>query len=182
MKRTRCVAAVAAAVAVVALLSPGPAAARTPVVSAPAAVRQYYPDVDNITCVINEERARLGVPPLLISARAGDVGRSHARDMASMNRLTPVGSDGRDLRTRLNDAGLYSTTVAEYMFSGYSHDGYFADMATDPAPDNDFYKALVDRSFVAWGLGYDRTYWDIDLLGYHRKLNTRPAVCDTRTF
>ncbi|MFJ9350954.1 CAP domain-containing protein [Streptomyces sp. NPDC101237] len=178
MKRTSGAAAVAVAAAVVALLTPHPAAARTAAVSvAPAAARQYYPDVDHITCEINKERTRLNLPPLLVSDRADDVGRSHARDMASMERLTSVGSDGRNLRTRLSNAGVFSERIYEFMFSGYDNDDYFMHMATDPSPDNSFYKAMTSRDFVAWGLGYDRTYWDVNLLGPHRRLGARTAVC-----
>ncbi|MFJ3762767.1 CAP domain-containing protein [Streptomyces sp. NPDC090080] len=177
MKRTRGAAAVAAAVAAVALLSSHPAAAATAPVSPSAAARQYYPDVDHLTCEINKERARLDLPPLLVSDRADDVGRGHARDMASMERLTSVGSDGRNLRTRLSDAGVFSERIYEFMFSGYDNDDYFADMATDPSPNNSFYKAVTSRDFAAWGLGYDRTYWDVNLLGPHRRLDARSAVC-----
>ncbi|MEU8137199.1 CAP domain-containing protein [Streptodolium elevatio] len=188
MKRRRCVAVVAAAVAAVSLLGSAPALASTAEVAArptaaqvvPADVRQareYYPDVDYITCEINKERTVQGLSPLLVSDRASEVGRGHARDMAGMKRLTSVGSDGRGLRDRLNDAGIYSNLVQEFMFSGYNHDGHFADMATDPTPENGFYKALMSRDVVAWGVGYDRLYWDVNLLGYHRKLGARPAVC-----
>lgn len=144
---------------------------------ATAALRQYYPDVDYITCEINKERDNSGLPRLAISERANDAARRHAQDMANMGKLTATGSDGRRQRDRLNDAGIFSNYIAEYMFSGYSHDGAFADMATDPRPNNGFYRALMSRDIVALGIGYDRTFWDVNLLGYHRRLVTRPAVC-----
>jgi hypothetical protein len=97
--------------------------------------------------------------------------------MANMGRLTSTGSDGRDLRTRLSDAGLYSASIDEFMTSGYNRDGYFADMATDPRPDNGFYRVLSHSDVAAVGLGYDRGYWDVNLLGPHRRLVTRAAQC-----
>ncbi|MYW69176.1 hypothetical protein GTY65_34660 [Streptomyces sp. SID8379] len=145
----------------------------TPGVVAPA----YSPDVDWITCRINEERTARGLPGLRLSDTASRVGRDHARDMADQGELASVGSDGRDLRTRLNDAGLYSADAEEYLYSGYHHDGYFADMVTDPDPGNDIFPALMNRKFTAIGIGYDRTYWDVNLLGPHRKLVTRAPVC-----
>ncbi|MFF8029534.1 CAP domain-containing protein [Streptomyces sp. NPDC007896] len=174
--------AVATAAALFGPLAPARAAAVPP--SVPSAgpghaafQRQYYPNVDYITCEINKERIAQELSPLLISDRASDVSRSHAIDMANIGRLTGTGSDGRDQRARLADADIYSNTILEFMFSGYNHDGYFADMATDPRPDNAFYRALMDRDVVAIGLGYDRTFWDVNLLGYHRRLNARSAIC-----
>ncbi|MFD9969029.1 CAP domain-containing protein [Streptomyces sp. NPDC059017] len=144
--------------------------------------RPYYPNVDWIVCEINKERVARGLPGLRVSDRASEVGRSHARDMAAMGRLTSVGSDGRDLRTRMSDAGLYSGLISETMAYGYTHDGYFADRATDPAPGNAVHKALMNRGIVAVGIGYDRRYWDVNLLGAHRKLVTRaPAGCGVNT-
>ncbi|MCZ7456921.1 CAP domain-containing protein [Streptomyces sp. WMMC940] len=144
--------------------------------------RPYYPNVDRIVCEINKERAARGLPGLRVSDRASEVGRSHAEDMAAMGRLTSVGSDGRDLRTRMSDAGLYSGLISESMAYGYTHDGYFADRATDPDPGNAAYKVLMNRDVVAIGIGYDRRYWDVNLLGAHRKLVTRtPAGCGVNT-
>ncbi|MEV3859689.1 CAP domain-containing protein [Streptomyces sp. NPDC050095] len=140
-------------------------------------VRAYYPDVDRIVCEINAEREANHRPALRISDKASQVARAHAKDMAARGELTTVGSDGRELRDRLDDAGLYSGYISEYMLSGYHHDGRFADLATDPSPDNGLYKALMSRDIVALGIGYDHEYWDVDMLGPHRKLVTRAAVC-----
>ncbi|WP_225824001.1 CAP domain-containing protein [Streptomyces naphthomycinicus] len=172
-----------AAAGVFGLLMPGQshAAAGTARQSEPAGVAStagYYPNVDHIVCEINKERANLGLPELLISDRASDVAQAHARDMSKLDRLTSVGSDGRDLRTRLSDAGIFSSYIHEFMFSGYEHDGYFADMATDPDAENGFYKVLMSPDVVALGLGYESRYWDVDLLGQHRHLVTRAADCD----
>ncbi|MEU2157699.1 CAP domain-containing protein [Streptomyces sp. NPDC019396] len=143
------------------------------------ALRQsYYPNVDWIACEINKERLAKGLPALRVSDRASEAGRSHAKDMATMGRLTSKSSDGRDLRSRMSQAGLYSNLISEFMAFGYTHDGYFADKATDPDPKNAVYKVLMNRGMVAVGIGYDRGYWDVNLLGAHRKLVTRaPAGC-----
>ncbi|SDN61450.1 CAP domain-containing protein [Streptomyces wuyuanensis] len=156
--------------------APSPSAAE-----AEAPRQAYYPNVDWIVCEINRERAARGLPGLRVSDRASEVGRSHAKDMAAMGRLTSVGSDGRDLRSRMSDAGLYSGLISESMAYGYTHDGYFADRATDPDPGNGVYKVLMNRGIVAIGIGYDRRYWDVNLLGAHRKLVTRaPAGCGVK--
>ncbi|MEU2489850.1 CAP domain-containing protein [Streptomyces sp. NPDC007883] len=142
----------------------------------------YHPNVDWIVCEINKERRARGLPALRVSDRAGEVGRAHARDMAAMGRLTSVGSDGRDLRTRMSEAGLFSDLISESMAFGYTHDGHFADKATDPDPANPVYRVLMNRRIVAIGIGYDRRYWDVNLLGAHRKLVTRvPAGCNLGT-
>ncbi|WP_329120712.1 CAP domain-containing protein [Streptomyces sp. NBC_01465] len=155
----------------------GPVRAAESVAYGREGARAYYPDVERIVCEINQERVRRGLVALGISDAASGVARAHARDMAKQGELSGVGSDGRDLRTRLADAGLYSAYVSEYMLAGYHHDGYFADMATDPDPRNEFYKVLMDRKVSAIGIGYDRDYWDVDLLGPHRKLVTRAPAC-----
>ncbi|MEU8546185.1 CAP domain-containing protein [Streptomyces roseoverticillatus] len=142
-----------------------------------AARQAYYPNVDRIVCEVNKERANRGLAALLISEPVSGVARSHARDMARMGRLTPTGSDGRDLRARLSDANVYSSHILEYLFYGYNHDGYFADMATDPDPNNDLYKGLMNRDTLAVGVGYENRYWDVVLVGKHRRLVTRPTSC-----
>ncbi|MFI6642763.1 CAP domain-containing protein [Streptomyces sp. NPDC050504] len=171
----------AAALALAAFGTSAPAhAAPEPEAQAPVQAgeqRAYYPDVDWIVCRINEERVRAGLAPLAISDVASGVAKKHAADMAGMGRLASVGSDGRDLRTRLGDAGLYSRDVAEHMLFGYHHDGYFADRATDPDSGSTFYRTLTNPDMVAIGVGYADRYWDVDLLGPHRRLVTRPAVC-----
>ncbi|WP_424887260.1 CAP domain-containing protein [Streptomyces sp. XH2] len=158
---------------------PGPRAGTAAVDRAPSgpARQAYYPNVDRIVCEMNKERANRGLAALLISEPVSNAARSHARDMARMGRLTPTGSDGQDLRARLNDANVFSSHILEYLFYGYSHDGYFADMATDPDPGNDLYKGLMNRDTVAVGVGYENRYWDVVLVGKHRKLVTRPSSC-----
>ncbi|MEV4502113.1 CAP domain-containing protein [Streptomyces klenkii] len=172
-------AALLAAVPPVHAAEPGPRAGTTAGDRAvPGAPRQaYYPNVDRIVCEVNKERANRGLTALLISDPVSDVARRHAHDMARMGRLTPTGSDGRDLRARLNDANVFSSHILEYLFLGYNHDGYFADMATDPDPKNDFYKGLTNRETVAVGVGYENRYWDVVLVGKHRRLVTRPPAC-----
>ncbi|MER5884540.1 hypothetical protein ABT160_11985 [Streptomyces sp. NPDC001941] len=189
----------AAAAAIAALLGPLPAAAATaaPRTDAPYTATgraaaphpggkavtppAYYPDVDAIVCEINEERERLALAPLLVSDEASEVGRAHAQDMAIAGRLGGTGSDGRDQRARLADAGIFSAYIREFLFQGFHHDGYFADRATDPVEGGAFYKALTSKDAFAMGLGYDQEYWDVNVLGPHRKLVARPADCGTGT-
>ncbi|MFD7339217.1 CAP domain-containing protein [Streptomyces violascens] len=83
------------------LASTAPYATAQPAPTTPAAtatattVQEYYPNVDHIVCAVNKERADKGLSPLLISDRASNVAQNHARDMASMGKLTSTGSDGR---------------------------------------------------------------------------------------
>ncbi|MFF7730919.1 CAP domain-containing protein [Streptomyces sp. NPDC008001] len=133
--------------------------------------------MDWIVCQVNKERVNRGRASLLISNPVTEVARRHAHDMARMGRLTEVGSDGRDLRNRLNDANVFSSHILEYLFQGYTHDGYFADMATDPDPKNAFYASLMSADTVAIGMGYENRYWDVVLVGKHRKLVTRTPSC-----
>ncbi|WP_327733923.1 hypothetical protein OG749_08590 [Streptomyces nojiriensis] len=137
----------------------------------------YSPNVDWIVCQVNKERANRGRGSLLISNPVTEVGRRHAHDMARMGRLTEVGSDGRDLCNRLSDANVFSPHILEYLFQGYTRDGYFADMATDPDPKNTFYASLMSTDTVAIGMGYENRYWDVVLVGKHRKLVTRTPSC-----
>ncbi|MFJ4714971.1 CAP domain-containing protein [Streptomyces sp. NPDC088785] len=174
MKRSTMAGVLATAAASVALLA---GTAGTAAAGAPEPGAAYHPDVDWITCQVNQERAAHGLPGLRLSDRASEVAGAHARDMAGRGRLSTVGSDGRDLRTRLTDAGLFSAHAEEFMYSGYRNDAYFADTVTDPDPGNDIYASLMSREVTAVGIGYDRAYWDVDLLGPHRKLVTRAAVC-----
>lgn len=181
-----CVAAGSAALSTVILLgSAAPVQAADMSLPSPIPARSlrqtYYPNVDWIVCEINKERLARGLGALRVSDQASAVGRSHAKDMATMGRLTSTGSNGRDLRARMSEAGLFSNLIAEAMAFGYTHDAYFTDRVTDPDPKNAIYKVLMNRNITSIGIGYHRRYWDMNLLGAHRKLVTRtPAGCGVK--
>ncbi|PKW05031.1 Cysteine-rich secretory protein family protein [Streptomyces sp. 1222.5] len=169
-----------AAAGVLTLLTVGPsqaAAGPLPQPKPATSAAAYYPNVDRIVCEINRARGDQKLSPLQISDRASDVARAHARDMATMNAVSSVGSDGRDLRARLNGAGLYSSSIYEVLYHGYTDDVSFASMATAPRPNHWFNKAFMSPDAVALGLGYDNQFWEVALLGPHPTLVTRPAVC-----
>ncbi|CAL9327655.1 hypothetical protein SUDANB108_00005 [Streptomyces sp. enrichment culture] len=165
-----------ACLALAALPATAGAAPATPTPQTSATHLKTSPDIDGIVCEINKERAINGLPALGIAPQANDVANLHARDMARMGKLTPIGSDGRNLRDRLTHAHIYSSIAQEFMHYGYTESRYFADMATDSTAPNDLYRALM-QDIVALGMGYSYRYTDVILLGHHRKLRQRHAVC-----
>ncbi|MER6433871.1 CAP domain-containing protein [Streptomyces sp900105245] len=169
-----------AAAGVLTLLTVGPSYAAAEPTAQPlsaTSAADYYPNVDRIVCEINRAREDQKLSPLQISDKASDVARGHVRDMAAMNAVSSVGSDGRDLRARLNGAGLHSSSIYEVLYHGHTDDAAFARMATAPRPSNWFNGAFMSPDVVGLGLGYDNQFWEVALLGPHPTLLTRPAVC-----
>jgi uncharacterized protein YkwD len=76
-------------------------------------------DIDRITRLINQIRARQGVKPVLADARLMDLALNHSLMMASNGRVANSFGPGTGLRSRLAEAGLHGV-AAENVGAGHS--------------------------------------------------------------
>lgn len=67
--------------------------------------------------LVNDERARAGVPELQFSPRLMAAARTHSRDMAARHHLAEKGSAGDSPASRVRAAGLAYQSVAEDIYS-----------------------------------------------------------------
>lgn len=67
---------------------------------------------------LNSARQAAGLAPLALAPRLTRVAQNHACDMAVTMQMTHVGSDGADLRTRLDRGGVAGNAWAENVGAG----------------------------------------------------------------
>lgn len=115
--------------------------------------------------VLNAERAKAGLPPLTLSPRLTRVAQDHACDMAVTMRMTHAGSDGADLRKRLDRGGVRGNRWAENAGTGLPDAVAMAQgwMASPPHRQN-----ILNPNYAAAGLALSRDvtgrpYWVLDL-------------------
>jgi uncharacterized protein YkwD len=77
-------------------------------------------DATAIVGLINTERARAGLAPLVWHDQLTAAALAHSTDMASMNRMTHTGSDGSDGGQRLTRAGFVWRAWGENVAAGYA--------------------------------------------------------------
>lgn len=75
-------------------------------------------DASALLPMINEERAKAGVPPVTIEARLNQAALTHAKDMAEHGNLSHTGSDGSDPGTRITKTGYPWKTYGETIAAG----------------------------------------------------------------
>lgn len=77
-------------------------------------------DAAAIVGLVNTERARAGLAPLVWNDQVTAAALAHSTDMASMNRMTHTGSDGSDGGQRLTRAGFVWRAWGENVAAGYT--------------------------------------------------------------
>ena len=77
-------------------------------------------DASAIVGLINTERARAGLAPMVWHDQLTAAALAHSTDMASMNRMTHTGSDGSDGGLRLTRAGFVWRAWGENVAAGYA--------------------------------------------------------------
>ncbi len=110
---------------------------------------------------INQERARAGVRPFLLSTLLSDVAQRHACENASQNRLSHRGTDGSSPGARALRAGYDFRWVTENVALGHATpDGVLrAWLLSSSHRQNIFDPRTVDLG-VAVALGQDgRVHW-----------------------
>lgn len=74
--------------------------------------------VNQIASLINQERAKAGLPALSINSLLANAAQAHAADMACSSRISHTGSDGSSVRARVLAAGYSPSYVEEIIYGG----------------------------------------------------------------
>lgn len=127
---------------------------------------QDSPVVAGVITLVNAARAEAGCAALAADARLQSAAQLHSEDMAAQGTLSHVGSDGRTMNRRFQDAGYKPFSVAaENVAKGYAK---AADVVQGWL-DSGIHRAnLLDCRLrdAGAGLAHDAggtTYWTIDL-------------------
>lgn len=74
--------------------------------------------VNQIASLINQERAKAGLPALSINPLLTNAAQAHAADMACSSRISHTGSDGSSVYSRVIAAGYSPSYVEEIIYGG----------------------------------------------------------------
>jgi uncharacterized protein YkwD len=96
------------------LVNAAPAIVQAP---APAAFSPYEFE-RRVLELTNEERGRYNLPPLAHHETLTYLARAHSIDMAVHENMSHTGSDGRNMRSRIEDAGISWSRIAENVAAG----------------------------------------------------------------
>ncbi|MFM2302815.1 MAG: hypothetical protein RLZZ135_218 [Cyanobacteriota bacterium] len=100
--------------------------------------------------LINQERAKVGVPQLTKSETIDDASDRHALDMATNNNFSETGTDGSTVASRIQDAGYPFSNVNEAIaFGPATPADVVAQWINDPTQRN----ILLDPTFTETALG-----------------------------
>ena len=70
-------------------------------------------DVPQVVALMNAERARAGLAPLILSAKISAVAQAFACENAARGSITHTGTDGSNLTERLRRGGVAASMVSE---------------------------------------------------------------------
>jgi len=108
---------------------------------------------------INEARASVNVPPLVINEQLMQAAQRHSDDMADEEVLTHVGSDGSQFWERIQATGYELSTGAENVLSRSDADGLAAFRQWFDSPPHQ--QNMLNRDYVEAGIGLTQAASDI---------------------
>ena len=99
--------------------------------------------------LVNQERAKVGSPELVIDVRLTEAARAHSRDMFENRYFSHISPDGKDPAQRLKDAGIEFSAMGENL--AYSPDLPTAHQGLMNSPEHK--KNILDPAFHHIGIG-----------------------------
>ncbi|RPI95126.1 MAG: LysM peptidoglycan-binding domain-containing protein [Chloroflexi bacterium] len=120
--------------------------------------------VSQLQQLINDERAKAGLPALVINPQLNTAAKAHATDMVCKNYLSHIGLDGSTPEDRVEKAGFTASLVVEDLFAlhpayGGNPQAAFDWWMSDPASKAD----LLNANTTVFGIAY--TSMEQSLLG-----------------
>jgi uncharacterized protein YkwD len=101
--------------------------------------------------LLNQERAKVGLPRLVIDMRLMESVRRHSTDMATNNFFSHTGSDGSSPFDRISEAGYSMRSAGENIAGGYRT----AEAAVQGWMNSDGHRAnILNSSYEHIGVGY----------------------------
>jgi uncharacterized protein YkwD len=133
-----------------------PAAPTAPVVSPPADVSAWPRETVRL---INQVRAQHGLPPLAYNETLAQAAQGQADDCAQRGWCSHTGSDGSDIKTRIQRAGYDPASWAECWAQRQTPQGA-VDIWMDEVPPNDPHRrTLLTTWLFEIGVGVAQTDW-----------------------
>jgi len=120
--------------------------------------------VSQLQKLINDERAKAGLPALTIDAKLTAAAKDHAKDMLCNNYLSHIGLNGSTPQSRVEAAGFKASLVLEDLYAlhpayGGNPQSAFNWWMSDPASKAD----LLNANTTVFGVAYATS--DTSLLG-----------------
>lgn len=84
----------------------------------PRESRQYHPYEEDLLFLINQERSKVGAPPLTPSLLLTSIARAHSSDMADNDFFSHNSQGGATFQQRIKNAGYHYKAAAENLFAG----------------------------------------------------------------
>lgn len=111
--------------------------------------------VSQLEKLINDERAKSGLPALTVNAQVAAAAKAHAADMLCNNSLSHTGSDGSTPQDRVKKAGFTASLVLEELFALHPAYGGNPQAAIDWWMNNPTAKAdLLNKDASVLGVAY----------------------------
>lgn len=142
------------------LTAPGPTAAPTVVVAAtiaplPADIAAWPREVWRI---MNETRAAHGLPPYAYNDTLALAAQAHAEDCSQRGSCSHTGSDGSDIKTRIQRVG-YTGSYAECWAVRSSPQGVIDIWMDEVPPDDPHRRTVLHTWFTEVGIGVAPSPW-----------------------
>ena len=123
--------------------------------SAACEVEENTQFVSQLQKLINDERAKTGLPALVINGQLSAAAKAHATDMLCNNYLSHVSLDGSTPQDRAREAGFTASLVVEDLYAlhpayGGNPQSAFEWWMSDPASKAD----LLNRDTTVFGIAY----------------------------
>ncbi|MCS6834706.1 MAG: CAP domain-containing protein [Anaerolineae bacterium] len=117
--------------------------------------------------LVNEARQTAGAPPLSSNSALRQTAQRHSDDMARMQRLSHVGSDGSQFWERAAQAGYVMTSGAENVLSRYdtSARGAFEQWRSSQAHNANMMNSAYQEIGIAWATASDGQVYFTMVLG-----------------
>lgn len=111
--------------------------------------------VSQLQQLINDERAKAGVPALVINAQLNSVAKAHATEMLCNNYFSHTGLNNSTPQERVRNAGFTASLVVENLYAlhpayGGNPQAAFDWWMSDPAAKAD----LLNRETTVFGIAY----------------------------
>jgi uncharacterized protein YkwD len=120
--------------------------------------------VSQLQQLINDERAKAGLPALVINPQLNAAAKAHATDMVCKNYLSHIGLDGSTPEDRVEKAGFTASLVVEDLFALHPAYGGNPQAAFDWWMSDSASKAdLLNANTTVFGIAY--TSMEQSLLG-----------------
>jgi uncharacterized protein YkwD len=107
--------------------------------------------LEELLALVNAERQKGGLPPLILDAQLNQAAQRHAQDLANQGNLNHTGSDGSTMQSRIEATGYSWTAIGENIAMGQTTPQA---VMTSWMGSSGHRQNIVNPAFSEIGLGY----------------------------